>query len=65
MVFASESVPVAAGAALLLLFGGFVMVGFGRRLLRIWRGRNWYSTPCEVLSIQAVGVEDFTVEMVG
>lgn len=61
---ADESpVAVAAGGALLLLFGGGLMVAFARRLLRVWASRKWIATPCEVLSIRAVGVEDYSIEI--
>lgn len=60
---ASESWPAAACAALLLLVGGYLLASSARRLLRVWGSRNWAGTPCEVRSIRAVGVEDFSVEI--
>ena len=66
MTFLAESVPPALAAAILaflLLFGGWLLVAFARRLLRIWKSRNWVETPCEVLSIRAVGSEEDSVEI--
>ncbi|MCE9563541.1 MAG: DUF3592 domain-containing protein [Planctomycetes bacterium] len=66
MMFAAESVPVGVAAvfvAVLVPFGGFVLISNGRWLLRIWKSRNWVETPCEVLSIREVGIEDFSIEI--
>ncbi len=60
---AFESWSAAAGAALLLLFGGYVLASSARWLRRIRGARHWVQTPCEVRSIRAVGVEDFSVEI--
>ncbi|MCE9565578.1 MAG: DUF3592 domain-containing protein [Planctomycetes bacterium] len=65
MMLAAESVTpaVAAVAVPLVLFGGWLLVSFGRQLLRIWSSRNWVETPRELLSFREVGVEDFSIEI--
>jgi hypothetical protein len=66
VLLAAESLPPAAAAAVValpLLFGGWLLASSARRLLRIWGSRGWVETPCEVLSIRAVGFEDFSVEI--
>lgn len=60
---AFESWAAAAGAAVLLPFGGYLLATSARWLRRIRGSRTWVETPCEVESIRAVGVEDYEVEI--
>lgn len=46
-----------------LMFGGYLAAASARRLRRVWASRTWVETPCEVESIRAVGVEDYTVKV--